>query len=81
MAKLLVNPEDEMVVDYMNDQRSPKEHYHFATVNWARYVPLFRSTITDITWSTYLKADPPTPITSMVAEPKTIKPCNIRVRW
>ena len=41
MAKLLLNPDDPEPVTYMNDNRSFKEHYHFAAVNWARFWPLF----------------------------------------
>lgn len=41
MAKLLLNPEDPDPGRFMNDDRSHKEHYHFAAVNWARFWPLF----------------------------------------
>jgi len=41
MAKLLLNPDDPEPAQYMNDNRSYKEHYHFACVNWARYYPIF----------------------------------------
>jgi len=41
MAKLLVDPDDPEPAKYMNDDRSFKEHYHFAAVNWARFYPLF----------------------------------------
>lgn len=41
MAKLLLNPDDPEPVKYMNDNRSYKEHYHFAAVNWARFWPMF----------------------------------------
>lgn len=41
MAKLLLNPDDPEPARYMNDERSYKEHYHFAAVNWARFLPLF----------------------------------------
>ncbi len=41
MAKLLINPNDPEPVKYMNDNRSYKEHYHFAAVNWARFYPIF----------------------------------------
>jgi hypothetical protein len=41
MAKLMLNPDDADVRKYMNDERSYKEHYHFAAVNWARFYPLF----------------------------------------
>jgi len=41
MAKLLLNPDDPEPARYMNDERSYKEHYHFAAVNWGRFVPLF----------------------------------------
>lgn len=41
MAKLLLNPEDPEPAKYFNDDRSYKEHYHFAAVNWARFLPIF----------------------------------------
>ncbi len=41
MAKLLLDPDDAEVARYMNDDRSFKEHYHFAAVNWARFLPIF----------------------------------------
>lgn len=41
MAKLMINPDDPEVSHYMNDDRSYKEHYHFAAVNWARFYPLY----------------------------------------
>jgi hypothetical protein len=41
MARLLVNPDDPEPARYMNDERSFKEHYHFAAVNWARFLPMF----------------------------------------
>ncbi len=41
MAKLMVDPNDAEVRKYLNDDRSYKEHYHFAAVNWARFCPLF----------------------------------------
>lgn len=46
MARLLVNPGDADAVRFMNDDRSYKEHYHFAAVNWARFLPLFGDTLT-----------------------------------
>ena len=49
MAKLLLDPENEEVRKYMNDDRSYKDHYHFGTVNWARYYPIFEKTLTDDT--------------------------------
>lgn len=41
MAKLLVNADDPEPRQYMNDDRSYREHYHFAAVNWARFYPLY----------------------------------------
>lgn len=41
MARLMVDPKDPQALDLMNDDRSPKEHYHFAALNWARFLPLF----------------------------------------
>jgi len=46
MARRLRNPQDPEPARYMNDDRSPREHYHFAAVNWARYLPLFGDTLT-----------------------------------
>ena len=41
MAKLLLDPEDSEAHKYQNDLRSAEEHYHFAAVNWARFLPIF----------------------------------------
>jgi hypothetical protein len=46
MARLLLDPNDAEARKYMNDDRSPKEHYHFAAINWARFLPLFGETLT-----------------------------------
>lgn len=46
MAKLIRNPEDEEARKYMNDDRSWKEHYHFAAQNWSRFYPLFNGALT-----------------------------------
>jgi len=46
MARLLKNPQDADALKLMNDDRTPKEHYHFAAVNWARFYPLFGSVLT-----------------------------------
>lgn len=40
MAKWMKNPADPDVAKYLNDDRSYKEHYHFAAVNWARMLPI-----------------------------------------
>ncbi len=45
MAKLLTGVDRDEVVKYRNDDRSYKEHYHFAAVNWARFYPIFGETI------------------------------------
>jgi hypothetical protein len=52
MARLLLNPKDEEAIRLMNDDRSPKEHYHFAAINWARFLPLFGRTLTPETQAT-----------------------------
>jgi hypothetical protein len=52
MARLLVNPADPDALRLMNDARSPKENYHFAALNWARFLPLFGSTLTAETRAT-----------------------------
>jgi hypothetical protein len=44
MARLLADPSDEQARKYMNDDRTYKEHYHFGTVNWGRFYPLFADT-------------------------------------
>lgn len=49
MAKLLADPADAMARRYLNDDRSFKEQYHFAAVNWARTLPLFGAALTDET--------------------------------
>ncbi len=41
---------------YQNDNRAFKEHYHFAAVNWGRYLPLFGDTLTDETKQKVTKA-------------------------
>lgn len=41
MARLILDPEDEQARHFMNDERSPREHYHFAALNWSRFWPLF----------------------------------------
>ena len=46
MARLLKDPADPEVRRLMNDERSPREHYHFAALNWARFLPLFGETLT-----------------------------------
>ena len=46
MARLLLDPGDPEAPKYLNDERSPKEHYHFAAVNWARMLPVFGDALT-----------------------------------
>ncbi len=46
MARLLLDPADAEARRYMNDDRSYKEHYHFAAVNWGRFLPLFGDALT-----------------------------------
>ncbi|MFW6066300.1 MAG: hypothetical protein ACOC9S_05720, partial [Planctomycetota bacterium] len=41
MAKLLIGQQDPDVRKLYNDDRSHREHYHFAAVNWARFLPIF----------------------------------------
>ncbi len=40
-ARLLKDPADADAVAIMNDDRSFKEHYHFAALNWGRFYPIF----------------------------------------
>jgi hypothetical protein len=49
MARLILNPADAEPRKYMNDDRSYKEHYHFAAVNWARFYPIFKDALTEET--------------------------------
>jgi hypothetical protein len=46
MAKLVRNADDAAARQYMNDDRSYKEFYHFAVVNWARFMPIFGDALT-----------------------------------
>lgn len=46
MARLLKDPEDAMARKYLNDDRSWREQYHFAAVNWGRVLPLFGAALT-----------------------------------
>jgi hypothetical protein len=46
MARLLLDPKDPEAQKYLNDERSAKEHYHFAAVNWARMLPVFGDALT-----------------------------------
>jgi hypothetical protein len=46
MARLLADPADADALRLMNDARSPKENYHFAAINWARFLPLFGDKLT-----------------------------------
>ena len=46
MAKLMRDPDDAQARRFMNDERSYREHYHFAAVNWARFLPLFGDALT-----------------------------------
>ncbi len=41
MAKLLIGQDDPDIEELYNDDRSVREHYHFAAVNWGRFYPLF----------------------------------------
>jgi hypothetical protein len=44
MSRLMLDPADAEARRYMNDDRSYREHYHFAAVNWARFYPLYGAT-------------------------------------
>ena len=52
MAKLLADPADPAALRLMNDDRSPREHYHFAALNWSRFIPLFGDKLTPATRAT-----------------------------
>lgn len=56
MAKLLVNPDDQVARQYMNDDRSYAETYHFAVINWARFLPLFGDSLTPETKRKFAEA-------------------------
>lgn len=43
MAKLIVDPKAADAITMENDDRSFKEFYHFACVNWSRVLPIFAS--------------------------------------
>jgi hypothetical protein len=45
IARLMTDPQDAEARRYLNDDRSYKEHYHFAAVNWARLYPLYGETV------------------------------------
>lgn len=46
MARLLKDPQDAETLKIQNEPRSLKEQYHFACVNWSRFLPIFGETIT-----------------------------------
>ncbi len=46
MAKLLVDPKAADAIKFINDDRSYKQHYHFAAVNWSRFYPIFSDALT-----------------------------------
>jgi hypothetical protein len=46
MAKLLRDPRDPQALQFLNDERSPREQYHFAVVNWSRLLPIFGAALT-----------------------------------
>jgi hypothetical protein len=46
MARLMKNPADPESRTYMNDNRSYNEHYHFAALNWSRFLPIFGDVLT-----------------------------------
>ncbi|MCC5848910.1 MAG: hypothetical protein JJU29_12555 [Verrucomicrobia bacterium] len=41
MARLMIGKEDPDIRRYYNDDRSVREHYHFAALNWGRFLPIF----------------------------------------
>lgn len=55
MAKLILDPEDPEPARYMNDNRSYREHYHFAALNWTRFWGLFPEVITDDIRARYIQ--------------------------
>lgn len=52
-CKLLLDSLDSDAIEIMNDDRSPKEHYHFAAVNWARFLPIFSDILTEETYNEF----------------------------
>lgn len=54
MARLLKDPQDAVARQFLNDERSRRETYHFAAINWARLLPAFGGAVTPETlaaWS------------------------------
>ncbi len=49
MGKLALNPEDAESRQFLNDDRSYREHYHFAAIQWPRLLGLFRDALTEDT--------------------------------
>lgn len=45
MSRLILDDQDPEALEYMNDDRSPREHYHFAAVNMGRFYPLFGKSV------------------------------------
>lgn len=41
MARLVIGVEDPDIRRLYNDNRSVREHYHFAALNWGRFLPIF----------------------------------------
>jgi hypothetical protein len=56
MARLLRDRKDPDALKYMNDERAPRQHYHFACVNWARFLPLFGDVLTDAAKEAFMKS-------------------------
>ena len=53
MARLMLDPDDAMARRYLNDDRAPTQHYHFAVLNWARLLPLFADVLEPETIATF----------------------------
>lgn len=45
IAKQRLDPDDKEAIALMGDERSVKEHYHFAAIGWSRYLGLFGDTL------------------------------------
>jgi hypothetical protein len=53
MGRLLQDPQDPEALRYLNDDRAPRQHYHFAAVNWTRLIPMFADALEESTLETF----------------------------
>lgn len=55
MARLVLDADDAEARRYLNDNRAPTQHYHFAAVNWARLIPMFGDVLEPKTLETFIQ--------------------------